>query len=297
MTEFERNTLGQATSPLGVDVFLLGWFFFFGSFAWNGARFKLHKCYFNPRFASGTAAFPFQWQWSCLMVFVSPSAQRLLYWDDFSQVGCVILPAHSYRSFWWSWDALAYEAFATRQRCWQQSLLHRSLWLEERHSWKGPKLMFSILPNLRSSFAWACVYMVLHSQSLNFNVLYRGKIYNIFSLLDLGKQTNSGSLFTKSAHFLMERDNYVIKITFTSFWNLAKLYLHFFVNLQVFKNVFPSSDFTITGEAGSFQCTTFNACELLWSFQAQITAKQTTPQPAWKSSIGVTGTEGKTFSQ
>lgn len=29
MTEFERNTLGQATSPLGVDVFLLGFWVFF----------------------------------------------------------------------------------------------------------------------------------------------------------------------------------------------------------------------------------------------------------------------------
>lgn len=138
-------------------------FIFFSRMAWNGAWFKLHKCQFCPRFAAETAAFPLRWQWSCLIVFISPSAQRLLYWDDFSQAGCAIFPVHDYRSFWQSWDVLPHQAFTTHQRCWQQSLLHMSLWLEEGQSWKGPELMFCILLNLRISFAWVCVSVELHS--------------------------------------------------------------------------------------------------------------------------------------
>lgn len=69
----------------------------------------------------------------------------------------------------------------------------------------------------------------------NVNVLRKGKIYNIFFLLDLGKQTSWESLFTKSGHFLMERVNFVIKITFSSFWNLAKLYIYGVFSLCFFK--------------------------------------------------------------
>lgn len=69
----------------------------------------------------------------------------------------------------------------------------------------------------------------------------------------------------------MEQGNYVIKITFTYFWNVAKLYLSFFVNPNFFfLNVFLSADFTIMGQAGSFQSATFNAYGFLRSFKAQI---------------------------
>lgn len=65
-------------------------------------------------------------------------------------------------------------------------------------------------------------------------VLQRGKIDYIFFLLDLGKQTSWDSLFTKSGHFLLERGNFVIKITFSSFWNLANLYIYIFFFFNLF---------------------------------------------------------------